>query len=77
MNQLLFYLIKYFLLPLGIATIIYIVVHFQLLLLHKVLDLGLTHRKRTEINLIVFFSTFFIVLLLILAADYIKAKAGA
>lgn len=74
MNPALFFLFKYLFLPLGSAAVMHIIVHFQLLLLHKVLDFGLTHQRRTRINLAVFFSTFFVVLSLILITDYLKGN---
>jgi len=76
MNAALFFLVKYFFLPLGSAAAMYMLIHLQLLLLHKVLDFGLTHQRRTRINIAVFFSTFFVVLLLILIRDYLGGNLG-
>lgn len=73
MNSLLLFLTKYLFLPLGIAAVMYVLVHFQLLLMHKLLDFGLTHRKRTRINIMTFFSVFFAVILLMLIRDYLAA----
>lgn len=69
MSTFLIFLLKYFLMPLGIAAVMYVFVHLQLLLLHKVLDLGLTHAKRTRINILAFFSTFFAVIVLVMIRD--------
>lgn len=76
MNPILFFLTKYLFLPLGIAAVMYVLVHLQFLVLHKLLDLGLTHRKRTKINIITFFSTFFAVILLVIVVDYLNASTG-
>ena len=76
MNAVLYFFTKYLFLPLGIAAAMYVLVHFQLLLLHKLIDMGLTHRKRTRINIIAFFSTFFAVIALILVRDYLGGNIG-
>jgi len=76
MNQAMLYLVKYLLLPLGVAALMYVLVHFQLLLMHKLVDLGLTHQKRTRLNLIAFFSTFVAVIILVILNDWLKAQAG-
>lgn len=60
----------YLLLPLGVAVATYVVVHFQLLLLNRLLDLGLTHGRRTRINIMTFFVSFFAVLVLVMAKGY-------
>jgi len=61
--------VRYLLLPLGIAVAMYILVHFQLLLLNKLLDFGITHQRRTKINLMTFFVSFFVVLALVALND--------
>lgn len=71
MNAMLFFLLKYLLLPLGVAAVMYVLVHFQLLLLNRLLDMGLTHRKRTRINIMTFISVFFAVVALVLIRDYL------
>jgi len=65
-------LLKYLVAPFLVAAVMYILVHFQLLIIHKLLGVEhLTHKKRTAMNLITFFSVFFAVLALVILNDYL------
>ncbi|MFO8016193.1 MAG: hypothetical protein R6U32_03750 [Candidatus Woesearchaeota archaeon] len=76
MNQVIYAVIKYILIPAGTAGVMYVLVHLQFLLLHKLVDLDMSHKTRTKLNIVTFFSVMGAVFVLILVRDYLGWKAG-
>ena len=65
-------LIKFFAAPLAVAVIMYVLVHLQLLFLHKLLNVELSHKIRSRICIATFISSFLAVILLVVLKEYFK-----
>ncbi len=63
--------LKFFVMPLVIASIMYALVHIQLLFLHKFLRVDLSHSLRTKICVATFIVSFFVAMLLVGFGRYV------
>lgn len=63
--------VKFLVMPLTIASIMYALVHIQLLFLHKFLRVDISHSLRTKICIATFMASFFVVILLVGFGRYV------
>lgn len=63
--------VKFLVMPLVIASIMYVLIHVQLLFLHKFLRVDLPHSLRTKICIATFVVSFFVVILLVVFGIYV------
>lgn len=70
------FILKYIGMPLAVAVIMYVIVHLQFLILHKLLRVDLSHKTRTSIGIIGFIFFFLAAFLLVCFNEYLKSKAS-